>query len=93
MRTIKTDKLIHQFEHVCWALGYWQRRIELSTSLEKTQYCMQGLQRNEKLLPGILEVMALIKMPIDERAGIKKREFNRGVQAANSEQENIVQAA
>jgi hypothetical protein len=32
-------------------------------------------------------------MPIDERASIKKREFNRGVQAANSEQENIVQAA
>lgn len=93
MRTIKTDKLIREFEHICWALGYWQRRIELSTSLEKTEYCIKGLQRNQKALPGFLEVMALIQMPINERIDTKKRMFDLGVRAANSEQENAAVSA
>jgi hypothetical protein len=87
MRTIKTDKLVNQYEHICWALGYWQRRLELSTSLEQTKYCQSGLERNEQSLPGWLEVMSLIGMSISDRAETRQLQFQFGVEEANEEVE------
>jgi len=85
MRTIKTDKLINQYEQICWALGYWQRRLELSTSLEQTKYCQSGLDRNEQNLPGWSEVMSVIGMGISDRRELRQRQFNLGVKEANEE--------
>jgi hypothetical protein len=85
MRTIKTDKLINQYEQICWALGYWQRRLELSTSLEQTKYCQAGLDRNEQSLPGWLEVMSLIGMSISDRAETRQLQLQLGVEEANEE--------
>lgn len=85
MRTIKTDKLINQYEQICWALGYWQRRLELSTSLEQTKYCQAGLDRNEQNLPGWSEVMSVIGMSISDRKELRQRQFNLGVKEANEE--------
>ncbi len=61
--TLKT-KLLSEYKNTCWAIGYWQRRFDLATTPEQQKYCSEGLQRNEKLKPGLELALSLAGIQI-----------------------------
>lgn len=58
-------KIATEYKNVLWAIGYWQRRLDLSVSLDETKYCRDGLERNEKLKPGLEKALSLMGVPHD----------------------------
>lgn len=58
-RTTLKAKLFNEYKNTCWAIGYWQRRFDLATTPEQQAYCSEGLQRNEKLKPGLELALSL----------------------------------
>lgn len=78
-------KIVAEYKDVLWAIGYWQRRLELSVSLDETKYCREGLERNEKLKPGLEKALALMGVPHDPYLTFEL--MSAGVLSANTHNE------
>ena len=75
-------KIFNEYKDVLWAIGYWQRRLELSVSLDETKYCREGLERNEKLKPGLEKALSL--MGVSHDSYLTCELMSEGVSSANN---------
>lgn len=78
-------KIVAEYKNVLWAIGYWQRRLDLSVSLDETKYSREGLERNEKLKPGLEKALSL--MGVDHDPYLTYELMSAGVLSANNHHE------